>query len=85
MQSGDTVQIQQQDKGVHWIYATVVTANADGSAYVQISHPGNIEHGAFKFVPKAKVRTKADVEALITPDLPKLEKDSLRNQSDWLS
>lgn len=67
MQSGDTVQVQQQDKGIHWIYATVITANADGSAFVQITHPGNIEHGAMKFFGAGKIRDKATLQKILAP------------------
>lgn len=63
MKTGDVVQVAHLDGAIHWIYATVITPNDDGSALVQIQHPGNIEQGAIKFMPKAKVRTKADLQA----------------------
>jgi len=63
MKAGDTVQVAHLDGAVHWIYATVITPNTDGSALVQVQHPGNIEHGAIKFMPKEKVRGKADLQA----------------------
>jgi len=63
MKAGDTVQIAYVDGIRHWIYATVVTPNEDGSALVVIQHPGNSEHNVMKFVTKAQIRTKADAEA----------------------
>jgi hypothetical protein len=65
MKAGDTVQVAHLDGAVHWIYATVITPNADGSALVQIQHPGNVEHAAIKFMPQEKIRTKADLQAEI--------------------
>lgn len=65
MQAGDVVQVQQKDRGVLWLYATVITANADGSAFVQIRHPGNKEHGNMVFYGKAQIRTGADVQKMI--------------------
>lgn len=62
MKTGDTVQVTHLDGAVHWIYATVMTPNEDGSALVQIQHPGNIEHGAIKLVPAEKIRTKATLQ-----------------------
>jgi len=91
MKPGDTVQVQQQDAGVHWIYATVITANDDGSAFVQIRHPGNKEHGAMIFFGAEKIRTKADVQKLIDAMPAQVygpvlqEKRSLQSQADWLS
>jgi hypothetical protein len=91
MQPGDSVQVQQQDGGIHWIYATVITANADGSAFVQISHPGNKEHGAMKFFGADNIRDKATVQKLIDAMPPKAigaaltEKRSLQSQLEWLS
>ena len=70
MKTGDTVQVVHLDGAVHWIYATVITPNEDGSALVQINPPGNIEHGATKFLPKEKIRTKADVQT----ELDEMEK-----------
>lgn len=91
MQAGDTVQVKVQDRGIHWIYATVIAPNADGSAFVQIQHPGNIEHGAMKFFGAGSVRTKTDVQKLIDAMPPQAlgaarqEKIGLQNQLDWLS
>ena len=65
MKPGDTVQVAHLDGLVHWIYATVITPNPDGSALVQIQHPGNFEHGTIKFMPKEKIKTKADLQAEI--------------------
>jgi hypothetical protein len=65
MKAGDTVQVAHLDGAVHWIYATVITPNDDGSALVQIQHPGNFEHGAIKFMQKDKIKTKADLQAEI--------------------
>jgi hypothetical protein len=65
MKPGDTVQVTHVDGATHWIYATAITPNADGSALVQVQHPGNIEHGAIKFMPKEKIRTKTDLQAEI--------------------
>ena len=90
MQAGDTAQVLQQDGGQHWIYATVLTANADGSALVQISHPGNRDHGLLKSFAAAQIRTKADVQKLIDAGPQQAgnwsaEKRSLENQLDFLS
>jgi hypothetical protein len=96
MQSGDTIQVQQDAR--HWIYATVITANADGSALVQIRHPANVDDGKFQFFAAAKVRTKADVQKMIdamvaandgrNPQRETIvgrEWQSLTNQLDYLS
>jgi hypothetical protein len=96
MQAGNTIQVQQDAE--HWIFATVITANADGSALVQVRHPANIYDGAFQFFGPAKVRTKATVQKLIdglvasndgrVPSRETLmgrEIASLTNQMEWLS
>jgi hypothetical protein len=79
MKAGDTVQVTHLDGAPHWIYATVITPNPDGSALVQVQHPGNIEHGAIKLMPKEKLRTKADVQGQIDdlekPNAPEFMKD----------
>lgn len=90
MKAGDTVQVQQFDGGAHWIYATVVTANADGSALVQIQHPGNREHGGLASFAAGRIRDKAAVQALIDKmDKPTgaelQEKRSLQSQVEALS
>jgi len=91
MQAGDTVQVQQQDRGIHWIFATVITANPDGSAFVQIRHPGNKEHGSMLFFGKGQIRTGADVDKLIAALPPQAlgaarqEKMALQSQRDWLT
>jgi hypothetical protein len=74
MKAGDTVQVAHLDGAAHWIYATVLSANDDGSAVVQIQHPGNIEHAAIKTMPKAKIRSKADVQAAL---------DALKKPDAW--
>jgi hypothetical protein len=91
MQSGDTVQVQQRNGGLHWVYAKVITANADGSAFVQINHPGNIIDGEMQFFGADQVRDKAAVQKKIDA-LPPLsagaalaEKRSLQSQLEWLS
>jgi hypothetical protein len=91
MKAGDTVLVQQQDSGPHWIYATVITPNADGSAFVQIRHPGNREHGEMQFFGGDLIRTKANVQAMIA-DMPAdaagpvlQQKRSLQIQADLLS
>jgi hypothetical protein len=91
MQAGDVVQVQQQDRGIHWLYAIVITANADGSAFVQIRHPGNKEHGAMLFYGKGQIRTGADVQKLIDAmpaqaiGAARLEKQSLQVQREYLT
>ena len=76
MKPGDTVQVAHLDGLVHWIYATVVTPNPDGSALVQVQHPGNFEHEKIKFMPANKIKTKADLQAEIDglqkPNAPEL-------------
>lgn len=91
MKPGDIVQVQQQGGGDHWVYATVITPNEDGSAFVQIRHAGNLDHEKMLFFGKAKIRTRADVEAAIAA-MPAhaggavlLEKKSLQSQLDWLT
>jgi hypothetical protein len=95
MKAGDTVQVAHLDGAVHWIYATVLAANDDGSAVVQIQHPGNMEHASIKAMPKTKIRTKADVQAALDalkrPDAPegmaawRESRGSLEAQIDRLS
>ena len=65
MKSGDKVQILQQGDGGHWIYAKVVAVNPDGSALVQISHPGNRENGLLVGVTSAQIRNKAAIQKII--------------------
>lgn len=85
MKTGDVVQVAHLDGAVHWIYATVITPNDDGSALVQIQHPANIEDGAIKLMPKTKIRTKADVQAAIDdmqkPNAPEFMKDFRERKS----
>lgn len=85
MKAGDTVQVTHLDGTTHWIYATVITPNDDGSALVQVQHPGNIEHGAIKLKPKDKIRTKADVQTAIDdlqkPNAPEFMKDFRERKS----
>jgi hypothetical protein len=96
MKSGDTVQVQQDAE--HWIYATVITANEDGSALVQIRHPANVDDNRLMGFPAAKLRTKATVQASVDAMLaanngrPPVrdtpvgrEYQSLMNQIEWLS
>ena len=87
MKAGDTVQVQQQDAGPHWIYATVIGVNPDGSAFVQIRHPGNRDQGQMQTFAADQIRTKAAVEALLaaTPPPSRDEKRSLQSQAEWLS
>lgn len=64
MTTGDTVQIRQKDGGVdYWIYATVINP---ATGQVQVNHPGNAEHGKTKIVAGQDIRTKSDVQALLT-------------------
>jgi hypothetical protein len=71
---GDIVQVKQNDHAilrvgeepqpvVMWRYATVLEELPDG-VFVEIAHPGNIEHGARKKFARADVRTLDDVQAL---------------------
>lgn len=91
MQSGDTVQVLQRGAAAHWIFATVITANADGSAFVQIKHAGNRDDGAMQFFAADQVRDKAalqkKIDALppISAGVALTEKRSLQSQLDWLS
>lgn len=96
MQAGNTVQVQQDAD--HWIYATVITANEDGSALVQIRHAANVDDQRFMGFPKEKIRVHADLQARVDQILAAnngrppsretpagLEYQSLMNQMDWLS
>jgi hypothetical protein len=85
MKSGDTVQVQQFDQGSQWIYATVITPNADGSALVQVQHPCNRDDGKMMFFAAAKIRTKADLEKLSTEAVGRAAKTSFDVQADRLS
>ena len=72
---GQKIQVRQIDSAVfqkdrpptpgvvHWIYATVLEVLGGSLAMVQISQPGNIEHGTRKVVTPADYRTKAYVQA----------------------
>ena len=96
MQAGDTVQVQQDTE--HWIYATVITANADGSALVQIRHSANVDDKQLLFFGAAKIRAKAGVQKLADDlaaanngrppsrdTLAGREYLSLASQADWLT
>lgn len=91
MKPGDTVQVQQTGGGARWIYATVITPNEDGSAFVQVRHPGNIEDGKMIFFGAGKVRTKDDVQKLVDAMPAQAggqvlqDKKSLQSQIEWLS
>jgi hypothetical protein len=91
MKAGDIVQVLQRDGGTHWIYATVITPNDDGSAFVQIRHNGNVDHEKMLFFAAGQIRTSADVQKLIDSMPPKAggevlaEKKSLQNQLEWLT
>jgi hypothetical protein len=74
LKTGDTVQVKQSDLAIlklgeqpvpvtFWLFATVQEVLADG-AFVEIDHPGNIEHGRRKKVLGANLRTAQDVQAL---------------------
>lgn len=50
---------------VHWIYATVLEPlGKEGGAFVEVNHPGNIEHGKRHTVSRKEIRTIEDLEAL---------------------
>lgn len=49
---------------VMWIYAIVLEALDGGAAFVEITHPANIEHGVRKTVPRKDLRTLEDIQAL---------------------
>lgn len=89
MKAGDIVQVQQFDRGPHWIYAIVITANEDGSAFVQIRHPSNVDDGKMLFFGAGKVRTGEQIKALLASDAAKQltarERGALQSQLEWLS
>jgi hypothetical protein len=85
MKAGDTIQVQQLDQGAQWIYATVITANADGSALVQIQHPCNRDDAKMLFFGKDKIRTKADLVNLSAAAVGRAAKTSFDVQADRLS
>jgi len=76
MKPGDTVQVKQTDHAIiragedpapvaHWVYATVIEALKDnGGAFVEISHPGNIDHGRRALFGRKNIRTLEDLEKL---------------------
>lgn len=63
MNVGDTVQIRRFDGVDHWLYATV---QDPATNRVQIAHPGNPEDGKIILAAPGDIRTRADVQALIT-------------------
>lgn len=98
MKPGDTIQIQQRDAVLHWLYATVIQ-ESEGGALVEVNHPGNTEHGRQKYVPKGQFRTKAELQAQydafaqeiaagkrdISDPRTRAERESLLVQSERLS
>lgn len=61
MIKNDVVQVRRYDGGEHWLFASVVDPAA---GLVEITHPGNAEHGR-QYAPDAgDIRTKADVQTL---------------------
>lgn len=85
MKPADTVQVRQSVGGVaSWIYAKVVTANADGSALVIVRHPGNLDHGKLDVFTKGDIRTKATVEDLASKATGR-DRMALLSQAEWLS
>lgn len=90
MNAGEIVQVQQDAK--HWIYAVVAVPNADGSALVQVRHPGNVDHDRLLVFPASKIRTKEALEKQLESGLPDVpvadraaELQSLRVQLAYLS
>lgn len=88
----DTIQVKQIDGAQsNWIYAKVITANADGSALVLVSHPLNRDHGQQLMCRADEIRTKADIEteiAALGKDMSPAGRQQLRSlesQADWLS
>ena len=66
----------------HWIYATVFEVlktdkGAITAATVEINHPANIVHGQRMLVPRARIRTIEDIQALHdahpAKDIPQLQ------------
>jgi hypothetical protein len=54
----------------HWVYATVFEVLKDDTgkitaATIEINHPANILHGQRMLVPRYKLRTAEDVQALV--------------------
>jgi hypothetical protein len=84
MNAGDIVQVQQQTGA--WVYAQVINAGADGSAFVQIRHPANIDHEKMQFFPKDRVRTSETLKAQLEDrNLPKDKRGPLLVQLEYLT
>ncbi len=49
---------------VLWVYAHVLEVTPAGALRVEITHPGNLQHGAERFVAPEDARDKAALEAL---------------------
>lgn len=77
MKPGDMVQVRQIDSAIldanaepthgvsFWLYAMVLQVLDNGSALVEVQHPGNREHGRQKLcVRDVDLRTDEDVVAL---------------------
>ncbi|MBZ5532599.1 MAG: hypothetical protein LAO20_14295 [Acidobacteriia bacterium] len=63
MNAGDIVQIRQTDGVDHWIYAKVLDPV---TRLVLVQHPGNRDHDKQQIVAAQDIRTKADVQALLS-------------------
>lgn len=92
MKPADTVQVKQMEGAhAHWIYAKVITPNADGSALVLVNHPLNRDHGAQMMCRADEIRTKAGIETEIEAAAKDKSPEgrqylrSLESQADWLS
>lgn len=63
---GDKIQVAQQHAGkIFWIYASVISANKDGGALVQVTHRSNRDEGKQLIVSADQIRTKDDVEKIL--------------------
>jgi len=63
MKTGDIVQVRQVDTSDHCIYAKVLDP---ATRLVEVQHPGNRDHGKHLTPAAEDIRTKADLQALIT-------------------
>lgn len=63
MNVGDTVQVRQLGQQTDWIYAKVLDP---ATRQVQITHPGNREDREIKIVAAEDIRTKADVQNVLS-------------------
>lgn len=93
MQAGDRVMVYDSPGFPldHYLYATVLTPSETGEAdhkvlvgaLVIVDHPGNLSHGAQRFVPAKKILTAGDAKKMAEDTRAKLaiERDGDKRKS----